>query len=97
MRKKDPDWWMIVRNSPEFIDCENEISVEIMIEHRRAVALLLSNINYQSFSDIASGVTIVEPLLFEHAETNIVAAIATITKNLFMVGLLEGFLYLKYA
>ena len=26
--KKDPDWWMIVRNSIEFIDCENEISVE---------------------------------------------------------------------
>ena len=26
--KKDPDWWMIVRNSLEFIDCENEISVE---------------------------------------------------------------------
>ena len=28
--KKDPDWWMIVRNSLEFIDCENEISVEII-------------------------------------------------------------------
>ena len=56
------------------------------------MALLLSNINYQSFSDIASGVTIVEPLLFEQAETNIVAATAKITKNLFMVGLLEGFL-----
>ena len=26
--KKDPDWWMIVRNSIEFIDCENEILVE---------------------------------------------------------------------
>jgi len=26
--KKDPDWWMIVRNSLEFIECENEISVE---------------------------------------------------------------------
>ena len=26
--KKDPDWWMIVRKSLEFIDCENEISVE---------------------------------------------------------------------
>ena len=26
--KKDPDWWMIVRNSVEFIECENEISVE---------------------------------------------------------------------
>ena len=26
--KKDPDWWMIVRNSTEFIECENEISVE---------------------------------------------------------------------
>ena len=26
--KKDPDWWMIVRNSFEFIECENEISVE---------------------------------------------------------------------
>ena len=25
--KKDPDWWMIVRNSLEFIECENEISV----------------------------------------------------------------------
>ena len=56
------------------------------------MALLLSNITYQSFSDIASGVTIVDPLLFEHAETNIVAATAKITKNLFMVGLLEGFL-----
>ena len=50
-----------------------------------------SIINYQSFSDTASGVTIVEPLL-EQAETNIVAATAKITKNLFMVGLLEGFL-----
>ena len=28
--KKDPDWWMIVRNSLDFIDCENEISVEII-------------------------------------------------------------------
>ena len=27
-KKKDPDWWMIVRNSLEFIECENEISVE---------------------------------------------------------------------
>ena len=26
--KKDPDWWMIVRNSIGFIECENEISVE---------------------------------------------------------------------
>ena len=26
--KKDPDWWMIVRNSIEFVECENEISVE---------------------------------------------------------------------
>ena len=26
--KKDPDWWMIVRNSMETIECENEISVE---------------------------------------------------------------------
>ena len=26
--KKDPDWWMIARNSLEFIECENEISVE---------------------------------------------------------------------
>ena len=26
--KKDPDWWMIVRNSIEFINCEDEISVE---------------------------------------------------------------------
>ena len=26
--KKDPDWWMIVRNSLEFIECENEISVQ---------------------------------------------------------------------
>jgi hypothetical protein len=26
--KKDPDWWMLVRNSLEFIECENEISVE---------------------------------------------------------------------
>ena len=25
--KKDPDWWMIIRNSIEFIECENEISV----------------------------------------------------------------------
>ncbi len=29
-QKKDPDWWMIVRNSLEFIECENEISVEII-------------------------------------------------------------------
>ena len=29
-KKKDPDWWMIVRNSLEFIECENEISVEII-------------------------------------------------------------------
>ena len=28
--KKDPDWWMIVRNSLEFIECENEISVQII-------------------------------------------------------------------
>ena len=28
--KKDPDWWMIVRNSIEFIECENEISVEVI-------------------------------------------------------------------
>ena len=26
--KKDPDWWMIVRNSIEFIECEDEIVVE---------------------------------------------------------------------
>ena len=26
--KKDPDWWMIVRNSLEFIECENEILIE---------------------------------------------------------------------
>ena len=26
--KKDPDWWMIVRNSLELIECENEILVE---------------------------------------------------------------------
>ena len=26
--KKDPDWWMIVRNSIEFIEYENEIFVE---------------------------------------------------------------------
>ena len=26
--RKDPDWWMIVRNSTEFIECENEILVE---------------------------------------------------------------------
>ena len=26
--KKDPDWWMIVRNSMEFVECENEILVE---------------------------------------------------------------------
>ena len=26
--KKDPDWWMIIRNSMEAIECENEISVE---------------------------------------------------------------------
>ena len=25
--KKDPDWWMIIRNSMEAIECENEISV----------------------------------------------------------------------
>ena len=47
---------------------------------------------YYSFSDIASGVTIVDPLLFEQAETNRVAATAKVTKILFMVGLLEGFL-----
>ena len=28
--KKDPDWWMIARNSIEFIECENEISVETL-------------------------------------------------------------------
>ena len=27
-KKKDPDWWMIVRNSMEFVECENEILVE---------------------------------------------------------------------
>ena len=26
--KKDPDWWMIVRNSIDFIDCRNDILVE---------------------------------------------------------------------
>ena len=26
--KRDPDWWMIVRNSIAFVKCENEISVE---------------------------------------------------------------------
>tara|TARA_Y100000385_G_C13052994_1_gene620730 strand:+ start:1216 stop:1692 length:477 start_codon:yes stop_codon:yes gene_type:complete len=26
--KKDPDWWMIVRNSIEFIECKGEILVE---------------------------------------------------------------------
>jgi len=26
--KKDPDWWMIARNSLEFIECENEILIE---------------------------------------------------------------------
>ena len=26
--KKDPDWWMIVRNSLEFVVCEDEISVD---------------------------------------------------------------------
>ena len=26
--KKDPDWWMIVRNSIEFVECEDEILVE---------------------------------------------------------------------
>ena len=26
--KKDPDWWMIIRNSMEAIECENAISVE---------------------------------------------------------------------
>ena len=26
--KKDPDWWMIVRNSIDFVECENEIIVE---------------------------------------------------------------------
>ena len=28
--KKDPDWWMIARTSIEFIECENEISVEVI-------------------------------------------------------------------
>ena len=28
--KKDPDWWMIVRNSIEFIECEDELSVETL-------------------------------------------------------------------
>ena len=28
MERKDPDWWMIVRNSIEFIECDNEILVE---------------------------------------------------------------------
>jgi hypothetical protein len=26
--KKDPDWWMIVRNSLEYVSCENEIIIE---------------------------------------------------------------------
>ena len=26
--RKDPDWWMIVRNSLEFIECENQIFME---------------------------------------------------------------------
>ena len=28
--KKDPDWWMIAKTSIEFIECENEISVEVI-------------------------------------------------------------------
>lgn len=28
--RKDPDWWMIVRNSMKFVTCEAEISVEII-------------------------------------------------------------------
>ena len=34
--KKDPDWWMIVRNSIEFIECENEISVDLLIEQQKS-------------------------------------------------------------
>ena len=26
--KKDPDWWMIVRNSMEYFECEGEILIE---------------------------------------------------------------------
>ena len=28
--KKDPDWWMIVRNSLDYIECANEISIEAL-------------------------------------------------------------------
>lgn len=28
--RKDPDWWMIVRNSTEFVSCDDEISVETL-------------------------------------------------------------------
>ena len=28
--KKDPDWWMIVRTSVEFIECPDEISIEAL-------------------------------------------------------------------
>jgi hypothetical protein len=28
--KKDPDWWMIVRNSIHYVECEDEISIETL-------------------------------------------------------------------
>ena len=28
--KKDPDWWMIVRNSLDYVECANEISIEAL-------------------------------------------------------------------
>ena len=28
--RKDPDWWMIVRNSIEFVSCEDEISIDTL-------------------------------------------------------------------
>lgn len=27
-KRKDPEWWMIVRNSPELLNCDQEITVE---------------------------------------------------------------------
>ena len=28
--KKDPDWWMIVRTSIEYVECTGEISIEVL-------------------------------------------------------------------
>ena len=29
-QNQDPDWWMIVRNSLDYVECDDEISIETL-------------------------------------------------------------------